>query len=393
MDRPNHQHFQNDCIHAEESYEDYLGGVAPPIFSNSLFTFPDYESSKESFAGKNDRYMYTRESNPTIEPLERKISKLEGTDQSMVLSSGMAAISSAVISQVKSGDHVIVVSNCYSVAYQLFTEFLSEKFGVEVTFVKGSTGEFKDNLQKNTKLFYLESPTSLKFDVQDLESVAKLAGKNDIVTIIDNTYATPYNQRPADYGIDLIVHSASKYINGHSDVVAGIITGRDDLMEEMETREVLGGNIGPFEAWLILRGLRTLGVRMERHNQTGLKIARFLAGHPKVEKVHYPGLKCHAKHELAKKQMSGYGGLMALELDAPEDAIPEFVDSLKVISNAVSWGGFESLILHPYIAVSHSISDKRLSEWGITKKMLRLYVGLEEYEVLRHDLDNALESI
>ncbi len=393
MTEPGRDYFQHDCIHAEESYEDYLGGVAPPIYSNSLFTFPDYRSSKECFANENERYTYTREANPTVEPLERKISKLEDTDETIVLSSGMAAISSAVISQLESGDHVIVVSNCYSIAYQLFTEFLKEKFGVEVTFVRGSRDDFENHLQDNTKLFYLESPTSLKFEILDLSTISEIAHQHDIVTIIDNTYSTPYNQRPSEYGIDVVVHSASKYINGHSDVVAGIISGREEIMKEMETREVLGGNIGPFEAWLILRGLRTLGIRMERHNETGLEIARFLDNHPKISRVHYPGLTSHPQHELASRQMSGFGGLMALELDANSKEIPEFIDELEVISNAVSWGGFESLILHPYIAVSHTISDRRLAEWGITEDLLRLYVGLEEAEILKRDLDTALKSL
>lgn len=387
--------FRAKCIHAQEEYEKYEGGVNPPIFENSLFTFPDYQTALHAFQGKNDRYIYSRGDNPTIEVLENKIAELEKTDSARMFSSGMAAITASILSCIESGDHIIAVNSCYAIGYKFFIEYLHDKFNVEITFVNGDRNSFTENIKENTKLFYLESPTSITFDLQDLEYIAHLARENNITTIIDNSYCSPYNQNPSQFGIDLIVHSISKYINGHSDVVAGVIAGKQELIDNIKEKEqsILGGIIAPFEAWLILRGLRTLGLRMDKHNENGLEIAKYLEDHPKIENVNYPALPSHTKHDLYTKQMKGAGGLMSFQVNVnSQSEMERFINSFQVFKIAVSWGGYESLIL-PIFSSLQGLPSALLSNWGIKENLVRLFVGLEETELLKKDLDQALQNI
>ncbi|AZR74166.1 hypothetical protein BBF96_12630 [Anoxybacter fermentans] len=388
--------FQTICIHEGEDYERFYGGVTPPIFENSLFSFPAYEEIDKAFAGNSNRYIYTRGTNPTVEILERKITALEGTEATKVFASGMAAISAAIMSVVKNGDHVVAVKNIYSPAYQFLTDYLAKKFAIDVTYVDGrETDEIANALKPNTSLIYLESPTSLNFHLQDIRAVAQLAKEQNIITIIDNSYSTPYYQRPFEMGVDLIVHSATKYLNGHSDVVAGVVTGRKDLIEKIQENELslFGGIIGPFEAWLIIRGLRTLGIRMERHTKSALKVANFLEQHLKVKKVNYPGLESFPQKELADRQMSGWGGLLSIEVEGDIEGISRMMNHLKYFSIGVSWGGFESLVFHPYISLKHKFTLEEMAEWDLSPQLIRLFIGLEDPAVLIQDLAEALEQL
>jgi cystathionine beta-lyase/cystathionine gamma-synthase len=262
------------------------------------------------------------------------------------------------------------------------------RFGVETSFVGGrDLEEIEESIKPTTSLIYLESPSSVIFSLQDLQGVVREAGRRGIITIIDNSCATPYNQHPLSYGIDLVVHTATKYLNGHSDVVSGAVVGRRELVEHIFTNEraLLGGIPGPFEAWLLLRGIRTLGLRMERHNSSGLKIARFLENHPKVKRVYYPGLRSHPQHRLAARQMSGFSGLLSFDLGVTEKKVERLLDSLRLFYIAVSWGGFESLAV--------KASPAAPSDPDIPPNLIRLSIGLEEPEDLMEDLESALKKV
>ncbi len=388
--------FQTICVHEGEDYERFGGGVTPPIFENSLFSFPSYEDIDDAYAGKSNRYIYTRGLNPTVEILEKKITALEGTEATKVMASGMAAITSAIMTVLKEGDHVIAVRNLYSPAHQFLTDYLGQKFSVETTYVDGrNVDEIAEAIRPNTSIIYLESPTSLNFHLQDLREVSRLAKENEITTIIDNSYSTPYYQRPFEFGVDLIVHSGTKYLNGHSDVVVGVVTGRKELVARIQQFEqaLFGGIIGPFEAWLVIRGLRTLGLRMERHTKSALKIANFLEQHPKVTRVNYPGLESFPQKDLADRQMTGWGGLLSFEVEGDQDGIKNMINKLQYFSIGVSWGGYESLVSHPNISLKHNFTIEQMEEWDLSPNLIRIFVGLEDAEVLIQDLTQGLEEL
>jgi cystathionine beta-lyase len=369
--------FETLCAHAGDDPDRFLGAPVPPLYQNSLFTSPD----AERFLARGqapDRYDYTRTSNPTTDVLERKLAALERTEAARCFGSGMAAVAAAVFHGVRSGDHIVAVETAYGPTRMFLAEYLP-RFEVSVTFVPGTDPQqFVDALRPETRLFYLESPTSLVFHLQDLAAVAALARERDILTVVDNSWASPYFQNPIDFGIDLVLHSATKYLGGHSDLVAGVVLGPRERLERLKTWEgrLLGGILDPFAAWLMLRGVRTLPVRMDRHQQSGLAVARFLEEHPKVAWVHYPGLPSHPQYELGRRQMRGSSGLLSFELDEPgREAACRVVDGLRYFGIGVSWGGFESL------AIPVSLAAEGEPHWAI-----RLHVGLETVEDLLEDL-------
>jgi len=370
--------FEEICIHLGEDPERYLGSVVPPIFQNSLFTAPSVDARSR----RGERYIYTRESNPTTDILNRKLAAMERTEEARSFASGMAAISAAVMSQVRSGDHVVCVKNVYYPARVLLQDYLA-RFGVEVTFVPGtSAADFERAMRPSTRVFYLESPTSINLWLQPLEEVCTLAKAHGITTIIDNTWATPVFQRPAEMGVDIVVHSASKYLGGHSDVIAGVVcTSRQHIEAVHREMTLIGGILDPFAAWLILRGLRTLPTRLRQHQQNAIQVAQWLAEHPAVHNVLYPALPSHPQHELACRQMSGFSGLMSFTLkrNAREAAVG-VVDSLRSFRIGVSWGGYESLAL-PMLIEDYDGEQR----WG-----LRVHIGLEPVESLIADLEQAL---
>lgn len=384
------------CHHGEKRQE-HKGAVVPPIYQNSLFTFEDWDSIDKAFDKPNDNCIYTRGNNPTVLLAEEKIAKMAGGEKAKLFTSGMAAITAAIMHFVKYSDHIITIKNVYGPANNFMNTYLKEKMNIEVTFLSGEIlEEFEAAIKPNTSLIYLESPSSAILSLQDLEGVVKIAKKHNIKTIIDNTWATPMFQRPLAMGVDLEVHSCSKYIGGHSDIVAGVVIGREKDIKDMFINEhaLFGGKIAPFEAWLITRSLRTFPLRMKAHCESAMKVAEFLEAHPKIRKVRYPGLKSFPQYELGKKQMSGYTGLMSFELDCEDmDKIKSFVNSLKYFEIGVSWGGHESLIYVPAISYLKELSPEVFKEMGITLGDIRISIGLEETDDLISDLNEALKNI
>jgi cystathionine beta-lyase len=365
-----------------------FGSVTPPIFQTSIFQFDSFDKFKEALSNEEENYLYTRGNNPTVNIVEEKIAALEHGQRAKLFASGIAAISSGIMAFLKSNDHVVCVEDSYSWTKTLLEKYL-KRFGISHAYVDGSDiEEVYSAVRPNTKVIYLESPTTFTFKIQDLENISAFAKKYGIKTIIDNTWATPYFQNPLDFGIDLVVHSSSKYFGGHSDVVAGVIVGSKKDISHIFNTEFL--NIGavpdPFASWLILRGLRTLHIRMERHFQSTMKIIDYLSHHPAVEKINYPFYKDNPQLALAKKQMRGGSGLFSIKLATKRvEDVKTFTDNLRIFKRAVSWGGYESLIV-PY-AVSH----KNLSEDNIS--IVRIHVGLEDPEILIDDLERSLKRM
>lgn len=361
---------QTTLAHHGEDPHRYEGAVVPPIYQTSTFVFDSLEERD------NGRYFYARDarsSNPTVELVEQKLAALEGGEAARCFGSGMGAITAAVFSQLRAGDHVVAISTCYPVTHILLEQLLS-RFGVSHTYVDGEDpDEIEAALRPETRLIYLETPSSAVFKLQDLASVARLARARGIKTIADNSWATPVFQRPLEFGIDLVVHSATKYLGGHSDVVAGALVGsRDDVQRVAEVEFVcMGAVLAPIEAWLLLRGLRTLGIRMRAHEENAMRVATYLERHPRVERVYYPGLPGFRQAELAHRQMAGFSGLLSIALKEPERS-GAFIEALHYFRLGVSWGGFESLVSTP------------------APGLIRLAVGLEDLEDLVADLDQAL---
>lgn len=380
--------IKTNIEHYGEDYQKFLGAIAPPIFEASNFAFSSYEELEMHGRGEVNKFVYTRGGNPTINLLEEKIAMLEKGEACRAFSSGMGAITSSILSLVKSGDHIICLRGIYGPTYDFVYNYL-KNFGISSTFVDGrNADDIKSAIKPNTKLIYLESPNTFLFEVFDLRAISKIAKENGIYTIIDNTWATPYFQNPIEHGIDIVVHSASKYLGGHSDVVAGVVVTNKDLIKGIDRNvHLLGGIIGPFEAWLILRGLRSLPARMELHQSNTIKIAEFLNEHPRVIRVNYPGLKTNPYHQLAISQMRGFSGLMSFEIDGGKKELRKFINSLKIFTIAVSWGGYESLVIP-----GEQVFKDRIDVKDCPSQLIRISVGLEDVDDLIADLDNALKN-
>ncbi|MFN3283419.1 MAG: aminotransferase class V-fold PLP-dependent enzyme, partial [Pseudothermotoga sp.] len=314
--------------------------VSVPIYETSIFSFKNFDEFQNSLLNEFEAHLYSRGKNPTAEVVEKKIAALEKAEDAKLFASGIAAVSAATMAFLKSGDHVICVKDAYGWTNKLFSQYL-KRFGIEVTFVEGTDPkDFVENTRTNTKLFFLESPTTFTFALQELSSIARFARENNIKTVIDNTWATPLFQNPIDLGIDLVVHSASKYIGGHSDVVAGVVVGkREDIRHIFNTEFMnIGATIGPFESWLLLRGLRTIHIRMPKHMENTLKIIEYLKTVPEIEEIFYPFYPKHPQYELAKKQMRGGSGLFSVKLKVKNlDQIITFTNTLRIFRRAVSW--------------------------------------------------------
>lgn len=363
------------CTHLGDEEEMHHGAVIPPLFQTSLYVLDNTDKPVNS---KVKQYVYGRSGNPTVDLLEKKIAALERAEDAKCFSSGMAAISSALLAFLSAGDHAVCVRNAYDPARIFIGEYLAG-LGIEATFVKGDRIEdFESSIRGNTRLIYLESPVSQIFTLQDLGAVAKLARSKGIKTVVDNSWATPIFQKPCELGIDLVVHSLSKYMGGHSDVIAGAVAGNHADIDKLAGRErsLLGGILGPFEAWLLIRGIRTLPVRMRQHQHNALKISRYLSEHKRVRKVNYPGLQEHPQYELGMRQMKGYSGLMSIELDAEEKEIASFIRRLRLFKRGVSWGGFESLAVQ-----------------GVYPGLVRLAIGLEDVDSILEDIDSSLAGL
>jgi cystathionine beta-lyase/cystathionine gamma-synthase len=375
-----------------EDREAYFNAVAPPIIQTSNFAFNKVNDLRKAFADEASTFLYSRGNNPTVTILSKKLAALDGAEDCLVFNSGAGAIFAAVFANVKSGDHIISVDKPYSWAQKLFNELLP-RFNVNTTYVDGRDVEnFKNAIQPNTKIIYLETPNSWSFYLQDLKEVAKLARQKNIITICDNSYCSPLYQKPIELGIDMTLQSATKYIGGHSDVVAGVLCGSKKMMNKIFNGEFMNIGIGttPFNAWLLIRGLRTLKIRLEKISATTLQIINYLKQHPKVESAVFPFDEDFPQYQLAKEQMSGACGLFSFTIKANTvEQVEKFCEGLQHILMAVSWGGYESLII-PGCA---SVRPDEFDHANPDHRKMRMYVGLEEADYLIEDLERGFEKL
>lgn len=376
--------------HLGEEREKYSDAITPPIFQTSNFAFKNVKALRNAIADEKNSYIYSRGNNPTIDILCRKVAALEETEEALAFGSGMAAISAAIISFVGSGDHIVSVRNNYSWTNFLMTRFLP-RFGIETTFVDGrKSGNFTRAIRKNTRLIYLESPNSVTFELQDIEAVALMAKSRGIPMAIDNSYSSPLAQSPAAIGADIVLHSASKYLGGHSDVVAGMACGSSENIKRIFRNEYqgLGGIISPFNAWLIIRGLRTLPARIDRISATTLKVLEYLESQQMISEILHPLSPGHPQYDLARKQMIKPTGLFSVRLKTTRrEKIELFVNSLRQFIIGVSWGGHESLVF-PALAF-----DNERTKEGYTNNLIRFYIGLDDADCLIKDLDQAFRKM
>jgi cystathionine gamma-synthase len=367
------------------------GPVSTPIYQTSTFEVTDMQEQVR--ATSTDRF-YTRYGNPTHTVVEKAIAELEGADAALLFASGMSAITTTILSLVKSGDHIVAQRDIYGGATKFLTQWLP-KFGVEVTLV--DTTDYQQHeaaLRPNTRLLHLESPTNPTLRVVDLKRVAALAQKHGIVTLVDSTFATPINCRPAEHGIDLVMHSGTKYFGGHADIICGIIAGRMDLVRTIHaTRTTLGCNMDPHAAWLLLRGIKTLAVRVHRQNDNALRVAQFLKNHARVRSVNYPFLEGHPQRALAMEQMQGGGGVLSFEIDGTGEDACRFAEALELFTLAPSLGGVESLVTIPVLTSHVMIRSEEREKMGVTKQLIRLSVGIEHVDDLIADLERVFAAV
>lgn len=380
------------AIHAGEAPDPTTGALVTPIILGNTFHLGTAENGAAVFSGEKEGYVYTRWGNPTVAVLERKVAALENAEAALATASGMAAIATAVLHTLHAGDHIVSARAIYPSTYHFFDQQL-RGLGIETTFVDATDARgIASALKPNTKLVYLETPGNPLLSVCDLAASAKIARDAGVMTICDNTFATPINQRPLDLGIDVVVHSATKYFCGHGDATGGIIAGKRDFISQCstETLRYYGGVLSPFNAYLILRGTVTLPIRVARHNQNALAVAKFMEQHPQVERVFYPGLESHPQHLVARRQMCGFGGMVCFELKGGVTAGVRMMNAVQLCALATSLGDARSLISHPASTSHVVLSREARLEQGVTDGLVRLSVGLEDVEDIIGDLKRGL---
>ncbi|AKI97372.1 trans-sulfuration enzyme family protein [Kosmotoga pacifica] len=387
--------FDTLAIHAAEQ-EDQNQSLNTPIYMTSTFTFTDLQQADDTFSFKRRAYVYTRGGNPTINLFEQRMAALENGIDSVAFASGMAAITSVLLSFAKVGDEIIAHRNLYGSAFGAM-DHLFRDYGINTKFINMThLEELEGAITEKTKVIYFETPTNPSMEIIDIEAVVSIAKEKGIKTVIDNTFATPYFQRPLELGVDVVVHSTTKYISGHGDAVGGVATSKDqDYIQRLKFGYMceLGGVMSPFNAWLFLRGLKTLPLRMERHAQNAQLIANFLVNHPLVEKVMYPGLKSHPGHEIARKQMSGFGGIVSFELKGDLEKAKTFVSNLSMLKLAVSLGDAETLVEVPALMTHRDYPEEELHKFGFSKKTVRISAGLEHPDDIIADIAQSLERL
>ncbi len=380
------------CVQGEHAQTS--GPAVVPIVQTSTFVFEDQQQMLNSVQGKTGKDVYTRWSNPTTKNVEEKMNALEGTEDTHVLASGMAAISSAIIGLVKNGEKILSSDSIYGGTVHLFNKILSQSC-IEVDYV--DTDELADQLLDSGtayKLCFFETPTNPTLKIIDIKKVADAARAKGTISMIDSTFGSPINQRPHTLGVDLVMHSATKYLGGHSDIIAGTISGSKELMADVRgAAKLLGGTMDPFASFLLDRGIKTLGVRMEKHNSNASFLAEKLSRDSRIRKVHYPGLPSHPHYDIARKQMSGFGGMLSIELESDLGGTSKFVDSLEIFLNAVSLGGVESLASIPALSTHYGIDERALNEMDISSSTIRLSIGIEDPEDLLDDLMVSLDAM
>ncbi|MCU8011928.1 methionine gamma-lyase [Shewanella sp. SM74] len=381
-------------IHGGHEREAF-GALVTPLYQSATFVFESAQQGGERFAGNELGYIYTRLGNPTTAELERKMAILEGAEAAAATASGMGAVSAALLANLQMGDHLVASNAVYGCTYALMTTQFA-RFGIEVSLVDfSSVTEIEAAIKSNTKVIFCETPVNPHLQVFDLASIANIAKRHQLVSIVDNTFMTPLLQRPLDFGIDLVIHSATKYLNGHGDVIAGIVCGSEEQLHKVkyEILKDIGAVISPHDAWLILRGLKTLDVRLQRHCDSAQRVAEFLAEHPSITHVYYPGLKSHQGHKFIGQQMKRAGGVIAFELAANLEEAMAFVGYLKLFSIAVSLGDAESLIQHPASMTHSPYTPEARAAAGIGDNLLRISIGLEDCDDIIADLNQALARL
>ncbi len=382
------------CVHGGEVKSKHENSITNPIVQTATFVFENIDALSKYMANPNKRE-YGRYGNPTVEVAENKLACLENGKRAFLFSTGMTAVCIPLLALMEKGTHIIATRDVYRRTRQFIRDMLGQQYGLEYTIVEPNHEAIEKAIQPNTKIIYSEAPTNPFLRVLDIPKVVDIAKKHNLITMIDSTLATPYNMRPLDYGIDIVIHSITKYLGGHNDLLGGVvISNNDDLMNQIrEYRHTLGGNIDPQSAYLLIRGLKTFALRMDQHNKNGLAMARFLESHPKVLKVNYHGLESHPDYQIAKKLMTGFSSLMSFEVDADFKKTGDFIDHVKIPFLGPSLGGVESLIEQICIVSYFGIPREERLPYGITDNLARISVGIEDVEDLIADLDQALNKI
>lgn len=391
----NSKHIETQAIHSGRINDEQFGSLATPLYQTSTFIFKDAQQGANRFAGDEEGYIYTRLGNPTTRQLEMRVAVMENMEDAAATATGMGAVSGALLANLQCGDHIIASKAIYGCSYALISHMLT-KFGIEVSFVDMTTPEnIEKEIKENTKVIFFETPINPNLVVLDIEKIADIAKKHEILSIVDNTFLTPVLQQPGKFGIDIVVHSATKYLNGHGDVVAGIICGSSEhiMNIKMTVLKDIGATMSPHDAWLILRGIKTLPIRIERHCSNAQKIAEFLEQHESVSHVFYPGLKSHPGYKFIGKQMKAAGGVIAFEIKSDLAGGSDFINRMNLFSIAVSLGDAESLIQHPATMTHSPYSQEERLEAGISDTLIRISVGLENVEDLLADLAQSLDAI
>tara|TARA_R110001592_G_scaffold6803_4_gene37265 strand:- start:573 stop:1826 length:1254 start_codon:yes stop_codon:yes gene_type:complete len=391
----NSKSIETQAIHSGRINDEQFGSLATPLYQTSTFIFDDAQQGADRFAGESEGFIYTRLGNPTTRQLEMRVAAMEGMEDAAATATGMAAVSAALLTNLQAGDHLISSKAVYGCSFALMNHML-KKFGIEVTFVDMTEPEnINAAVQENTKLIFLETPINPNLVVLDLEKICAIAQKHKLLSIVDNTFLTPVLQQPAKFGADIVVHSATKYLNGHGDVVAGVVCGSSEMISNIKltTLKDIGATMSPHDAWLIMRGIKTLPIRMERHCNNAQKVAEFLEQHEAVSQVYYPGLKSHPGHQFIGTQMKAAGGVIAFELNTDLKGGADFINSMQLFSIAVSLGDAESLIQHPASMTHSPYAPEERAAAGITDSLIRISVGLEHVDDIIADLRQALTKV
>lgn len=397
MENLKNKKFATQAIHGGHKKDPVSGALTTPIFQTSTFVFDSAEQGGRRFALEEDGFIYSRLGNPTNMQLEEKIALLEKGEACLSTSSGMGAITSALWTALKAGDHIVASKTLYGCTYALLNHGIS-RYGVEVTFVDAANlDEVRAAMKENTKVVYLETPANPDLKLVDIEAVAKIGHEVEgCMVIVDNTFCTPYIQRPLELGADVVVHSATKYLNGHGDVIAGFVVGKKEFIDQVRlfgVKDMTGAVLSSFDAYLIMRGMKTLQIRMDRHTKNAMEVAKFLESHENVELVNYPGLESFPQYELAQKQMDMPGGMIAFEVKGGLEAGKKLLNSLELCTLAVSLGDCETLIQHPASMTHSPYTPEERAEAGISEGLIRISVGLEDAEDIIADLKQGLDRL
>jgi methionine-gamma-lyase len=387
--------FETEVIHSGYDSSKYEGSLVPPLFQTSTFTFRNAEQGENRFAGAEEGYIYSRLGNPTTKVLEERIAAIEKAEAGLAFGSGMAAVSAILLALTKSGDHILCSDGVYGCTFGLL-QLMKEKYHIDHQFSKMENRESIENeIRPETALIYIETPINPTMKIVDLQMIAEIAKEKGIPVVVDNTFCSPYLQNPIEFGCDVVIHSATKYICGHGDVIAGLAVGKKEFIDTvaLTTLKDIGGVISPFDSWLLLRGLKTLPVRMDRHCDNAEKVFAFLKTHEKVESIYYPGDGDHPNKDLIQRQMKKAGGIFSFSIKGTKETAQNFMNHLKLIKIAVSLGDAETLIQHP-ATMTHAVIPKEVRlQMGIDDTLLRLSVGLEAWEDIVEDLQQALDAI